>query len=181
MAAIAYLFLVRGGHSPPMVLVPAAILVWLFAHVMLWFAGRLAKRSSPSIFSDQPVRQRTPFIVVAVIVTTGLLAFASMVLTIMLMLRTGQQHQALVPAAIAAVSALLFAGLLLRKHWARHALILVLLGLTGWLCYRIGEVLLKAQTYTPRDLAFAIVMAVLLLVLGIVFLRSRRVRSYFTT
>lgn len=169
----------KGSHPPALVLLPVMVGVWLLGHIILWISQWVVRRSSKSIFADQTMRQRWPPAVVLVTVSLGLTCFASTIIAIILYIRNNTQDQVVALAVLAAISALLFIGLLMRKNWARLMVIVLLLGTAAWVAMEMGQAIWKAYNHPANDWLIASGIVIVLLGLGLHLLKSKRVRMYF--
>lgn len=179
IAASALVIFSKGGHPPAMVFLPAVVGAWLLGHLMLWVSQLIARRSSKSIFAEQMTRQRWPPVVVLVTVILGLTAFASTVIAIILYVRISTQDQASLLAVLAAASAILFLGLLMRKNWARLIVIVLLISAAVLVAIEMGRTIWKGYSYPMNDWMIASGIVIILLGLGLHLLKSKRVRMYF--
>lgn len=179
IAASALVIFSKGGHPPAMVLLPVVVGAWLLGHIMLWISQLIVRRSSKSIFAEQTTRQRWPPVVVLVTVILGLTAFTSTVIAIMLYLRVDTHDQASLLAVLAAASAILFLGLLMRKNWARLIVIVILIGAAVMVAIEMGRTIWKGYSYPMNDWMMASGIVIILLGLGLHLLKSKRVRMYF--
>ena len=178
-AAVTGTLLLSGDSQRMTVFVIMAAAGWLVAHLLIWLGGMFSRRSSRSIFADRPAHRRWPASVMLMTVATGLLALMSIVLGAVLLMRSGMQSQLALPALSAAMSGLLFLGLLTRQNWARFVLATVLAGLAAWLSLKAGSAMLEGQPRSAADWLAATMGVFVLLGISGHLLGSRRVRGYF--
>ena len=179
IAVAAVLILSKGGHPPALVLLPVVAGAWLLGHIMLWISQLLVRRSSKSIFAEQTMRQRWPPVVVLVTIILGLTTFASTVIAITLFVRISSHNQAIPLAVVAAASAILFLGMLMRKNAARLIVIVLMISAATMIAIEMGRTIWKGYSYPLNEWLIASGIVIILLGLGLHMLKSKRVRMYF--
>lgn len=127
------------------------------------------------------MRQGWPAAIILLVVVAGILALASAVLSIILIVRSGMENQAIAPLAVMLISTLLFIGLLMRKNWVRFILLVLLAVLGTWPIFEMGHSALRGYPHPVGDWLIAIGITLLLLGFMLYLLKSKRIRGYFGT
>lgn len=170
----------KGGHPPALVLLPAVVGVWLLGHVFIWISQWIVRRSAKSIFADQPTRQRWPPSVVLMIIAMGLSCFATLIIGGVLLYKGSPHGEGIMFLVAAAILGLLFAGLLARKNWSRLIVIILLVSLATWLVLEMGQSIMKGYQQPLNDWLIAAGLLLFLVGLALHWLKSSRVRNYFS-
>ena len=169
----------KGGHPPALVLLPAVLGIWLLGHIFIWISQWLVKRSAKSIFAEQTTRQRWPPSVLLVTVLTGVTCFIAAIVGGVLMYKGSPHGEGVMFLVIAGISAIVFAGLLARKNWSRLIVIVLLISHATWLALEMAQSLWKGYAHPLNDWLIASGLFIVLVGLGMHWLKSKRVRNYF--
>jgi len=171
LAGCVVLVMMGGGHPPPMIFVPPLIAAGLAGHLLLLLVAWLLRKGRSRIAALQAEALRWPLELGLIALVLGVLAIASIAITIGDYARLWSKPlEWLLLATIAAAHAVAFVLLLLRFGAARFLVAAVSLGWGLALLLQIGEA-------RPWELPIAIVLIGGLIAIAAYVLRSRRIRS----
>lgn len=173
----------KGGHPPPIFLLPIVLIMWVAGHLVMWGAGWLAARGRRIASAAGTEGEPWPIGLWPVLIGTGVAALVGIFQLLMTALegRLYPFHYGRDWAAMLAVwliHGVCFAGLLLRQRWSR--LLGAMLGL-GWalvLAWQIAEHVPPKATSDTMGLFIVFGLLLLALFLGLHLLASRRVKSF---
>jgi hypothetical protein len=171
----------RGGHPPPIVLLPVVLAVWAAVHLALWASRLLLSRGNDRAAAAQgEVRSWPPGLLLLAVATAVATLVGLLQLVVSIMLGRLWPFAGLLWSGMAAVwaaHALCLAGLLLRRHWARWTAALLCI---GWALALAAQVLEPALLGYPEPLALALAGGVVIC-LGLAaywLLHSSRVATF---
>ena len=130
-----------GGHPPPMIFIPPALVVWIAGHGALWAVRRLALTGR--VFAARTGNQKAPWPVGLIVVMLGT-GVASSVGLIQLIgtLVDGRRYlfrgeMWTITMVIWSLHGVCFVALLLRRPWARWVTALLSLGWAAFLAWQL--------------------------------------------
>lgn len=171
----------KGGHPPPIVLVPLAAAVWLTVHVALLLGHRLwlrgVERASPAS-ADSP--SWPPVLVALLAVTSAAAALGLLQLIVSLLLARAWPFRGIVWGLMMLVWMLHgagAAGLLLRRRWSLWVVAVLFVGWAVALVWAAVEPALLGYPQ-PAQIILACTAAVLLAGMAAGLLRSKSIRAF---
>ena len=162
IGVLAFLATAEGGHPPALIFVPAALIVWISGHLLLWGSGRTAARSASQASGALARAPTWPVGIVATIAGAGITAFATFWLLARLVVDLDGSSNWITIAMLAVVvlaHGAVFIGLLARRPWARALAALTWLGWSALMLLQIADHLARGSRVAPTELALAIVLS----------------------
>ena len=188
LAAAVSLFLVfgtRGGHPPMVFLLPFVLAIWIVGHLVIWGARWLAARGQR--IASGTGRDGSPWPVGLRFTLTGtgvaaLIGIFQIVMTLLQGKLYPYRYADLwaMMLAIWLAHGACFAGLLLRQQWSRFVGAMLAFGWAILLALQIAEHLPPKPPSDAAELWIAFGMTVLLLLLGLYLVSSRKVKAFLT-
>lgn len=180
LALSVWLAQLRGGHPPPIVLVPVVAAVWLLGHLVLWATGFLLRRGVAVARDNAVAIVRWPWIVIVAIVGSGVAGFVGL----LLLGRVTVGSDALSVWTVITLVALLlhapcFVGLLVRRAWARYYAAVVSFGWVALMVLQVAEQFRRGNPIASREWLVVLTVVVGFSGLGWMLLRSRSALRYF--
>ena len=183
-AAVCALLTQGGGHPPPMILIPPALVVWIAGHGVLWAIRRLALTGR--VFAARTGKQRAPwpFGLIVVLLGTGVASSVGLIQLVGTIV-DGRRYLFrgevwTVTMVIWSLHGLCFTGLLLRRRWSRWVTALLSLGWAALFAWQLlDHAYRRTATVAWSELAIAIGLMCVLILLGYYALASKRVRAFF--
>lgn len=175
-----------GGHPPGIILIPPALVVWIAGHGVLWAIRRLVLTGR--VFAAGSGNQRAPWPIVLIVVLLGT-GVASSVGLIQLVgtIVDGRQYlfrgeMWTVTMVIWSLHGLCFVALLLRRPLARWVTALLSSGWAALFAWQLFDHFhRRTATVAWSELAIAIGLMCVLILLGYYTLASKRVRAFLAS
>ena len=179
------IFTKQRGHPPIMVFAPLAWIIWGVGHIAIWAVQWLAVRGQRIVSETGGERKPWPIGLWPALIGTGVPAAIGIFQVLMTSLQRKWYPYPdaslwAVMLAVWLVHGACFAGMLLRKQWSRLVIAMLALGWALLLAKQIAEHLPPRVSSDTTELLTAGVLMVLLLLLGLHLVTSRKVRSFFT-
>jgi hypothetical protein len=168
-----------------MVFVPLVWIIWVVGHFVIWIIQRLAARGQRMVSETGSVRKPWPISLKIAVIGTGVPAVIGIFQVLMTVLQRKwypypDANLWTVMLAVWLVHGVGFAGLLLRQQWSRLLSAMLAVGWALLLASQIAEHLHPRLSSETKELLIACLLMVLLLLIGLHLVASRKVKAFFT-
>ena len=179
------IFTKQRGDPPMMVFVPLVWIIWVVGHFVIWSIQWLAARGQPLVRETGVVRKPWPISLKIAVIGTGVPAVIGIFQVLMTVLQRKwypypDANLWTVMLAVWLVHGVGFAGLLLRQQWSRLLSAMLAVGWALLLASQIAEHLHPRVSSETKELLIACLLMVLLLLIGLHLVASRKVKAFFT-
>lgn len=180
--SVALVLVPQRGHPPPLALVPFVLLAWPIGHALIWGVGSLADKGRRREAGARGARQ-WPIALVIALIGAG----SGSVTGLVQLLGSGLQGRwypypdpSLWTAMflVWSIHGVCLVVLLLRNPWSGHLSAMLALGWAALLAVQLTEHVVPVVRANVTELALAIGLLVLLMVLAVSLVASRAVRAF---
>lgn len=171
------------GHPPLVIFLPAVLMVWAAGHSLIWGAGWLARKGQSAARGTEQDAAPRPIGLWLALAGSGIVAAVG-VYQLLMTGYLGRLYPYRYPGlwtmmlAMKLAHAACFAGLLLRRRWARLGSAGLAIGWAALLASQIAEHLPPGPRTDATEMTIAIGLMVSLLALGLNLGLSRKVRAF---